>query len=151
MNANDLEFLAALEECRLPPQEFTHRQHVRAAFLYLERLPFGAAIDAMSATLRRYVSALGKADRYHETVTVAFMALVNAHRDPGIAETWEGFAAANPELFAPGLLSRYYSAETLGDARSRSRFMLERRAATGSEGPSYRGGQSPAAHAGRHS
>jgi hypothetical protein len=151
MNASDLEFLAALEQCRLPPGQFTHRQHVRAAFLYLERLPFGAAIDAMSASLRRYVTALGKADRYHETVTVAFMALVNAHRNPRVAETWESFAAGNPELFVPGLLSRYYSAETLGDARSRSRFVLERRPATGSGEPSCRGGRNPAAHADRHS
>lgn len=132
----DERFLAALEACRLAPAEFGHREHVRAAFLYLERLPFGAAIDAMSASLRRYVAALGRADRYHETVTVAFMALVNASRLEQGGEDWPAFAARNPHLLNARLLDDYYSGATLAAEYARRRFVLERRpTGSGSSGP----------------
>ncbi|HEU4530073.1 MAG TPA: hypothetical protein VFR59_02775 [Steroidobacteraceae bacterium] len=130
MHAADLDdagFLAALESCTLPPAVFSHRNHLRAAYLYLCRLPFGAAIDAMCGTLRRYTAHLGAADKYHETITVAFMTLVNVHR--GLAEErWEDFIARNPALLDSRLLGRYYSRETLGTDRARRLFLLEPRA-----------------------
>lgn len=121
------EFLAALEGCRLPAERFGHADHVRAAFLYLQRLPFGAAIDRMRKTLQHYTAFLGRASRYHETVTVAFMSLVNAHRQAGGYRDWNEFAALNPDLFDSGLLGRYYAPETLASAEARQTFVLERR------------------------
>jgi hypothetical protein len=123
---SDMEFLAALEESRLPPALFGHREHVRAAFIYLERMPFGAAIDRMRATLQHYTAAIGRASRYHETVTVAFMSLVNVHRQAGGYADWNEFAARNPELFDSGLLTRYYAPDTLSSALARQSFVLER-------------------------
>jgi hypothetical protein len=122
----DQEFLQALENCTLPAADFSHRNHVRAAYLYLRDRSFGAAIDAMCATLQRYVRHLGKADRYHETITVAFMALVNAHRVER-DEPWEEFIARNPRLLDSKLLATYYSPETLGAEAARRRFLLEPR------------------------
>jgi hypothetical protein len=123
---SDDDFLAALESCRLPPEQFGHRDHVRAAFLYLERLSFGAAIDRMRNSLRRYTTHLGSSSKYHETVTVAFMSLVNAHRQAGGYGDWSEFEALNPELFDVTLLGRYYAPETLASARARQSFVLER-------------------------
>jgi hypothetical protein len=123
---SDDEFLAALEQCRLQPQQFGHREHVRAAFLYLERLPFGAAIDRMRESLQRYTAALGRASRYHETITVAFMSLVNAHRQAGGYADWNEFATLNPELFDSGLLGRYYAPQTLSSPLARRSFVLEK-------------------------
>ena len=123
---NDAQFLEALESCRLAPDLFSHREHVRAAFLYLERLPFGAAIDRMRATLQRYCAALGRADRYHETLTVAFMCLVNAHRQRAGYGDWSEFARLNPELFDSGVLGQYYEPATLASPLARTTFVLER-------------------------
>ena len=74
----DADFLAALERCTLPESEFTHAAHVRAAYLYLCDGSFGQAIDRMAATIRRYATSLGKPDRYHDTITVGFLALIRA-------------------------------------------------------------------------
>jgi hypothetical protein len=87
----------------------------------------GAAIDRMRATLQDYAAFLGHASRYHETVTVAFMSLVNTHRQPGGYGDWDEFAALNPELFDGALLGRYYAPETLASARARQSFVLEKR------------------------
>ena len=121
---NDQQFLEALEGCELPPELFSHREHVRAAFLYLERLPFGAAIDRMRATLQAYTAFLGRADKYHETLTVAFMCLVNAHRRRGGYADWPEFARLNPELFDSRLLRQYYDPATLASPLARSIFVL---------------------------
>lgn len=123
----DDEFLAALEGCTLPADAFRHRDHLRAAWFYLERMPFGAALDQMRATLRRYATSLGQPGRYHETVTVAYMSLVQTHRELKPAADWENFMARNPELFAPGLLGTYYDRATLESPLARRVFMLEPR------------------------
>jgi len=67
----DDEFLAALESCALKEQDFGHAAHVRAAYLYSCAAGFEGALDKIRRALRTYVAALGKADRYHETITVA--------------------------------------------------------------------------------
>lgn len=123
---NDDQFLEALESCKLDPAQFGHREHVRAAFLYLERLPFGAAIDRMRATLQCYTASLGCADKYHETLTVAFMCLVNAHRPRGAFIDWPGFARLNPELFDSRLVRQYYEPATLASPLARTTFVLEK-------------------------
>jgi hypothetical protein len=123
---NDQQFLEALEGCRLQPEQFSHREHVRAAFLYLERLPFGAAIDRMRATLQSYTAFLGRADKYHETLTVAFMCLVNAHRQRGAYADWSEFARLNRELFDSRLLRQYYEPATLASPLARTTFVLEK-------------------------
>jgi hypothetical protein len=121
----DAEFLAALEACSLPEQAFGHAGHVRAAYLYLRAGSFPDAIARMAGTLRRYAAAHGKPDLYHETITVAFLALINQHlrlgRDGG---GWEGFSRQNPQLLERRLLSHYYRPETLASPAARRVFIL---------------------------
>ena len=123
----DQEFLAALESCTLPAAQFRHRDHLRAGWAYLQALPFGAALDRMRETLRRYATSHGQPERYHETITVAYMSLVQAHRMLGPADTWEEFVTANPALFEPNLLGRFYDRATLASPLARRVFVLESR------------------------
>jgi hypothetical protein len=67
--------------------------------------------------LQALAGKLGKPDLYHETVTVAFMALV-AQRKPADGD-WDSFIARHPELCERGLLDGWYSTSAAG---------LERRA-----------------------
>ncbi len=123
----DHEFLASLEACTLPPDAFRHRDHLRAAWAYLERMPFGAALDRMRHSLQRYAASQGQPGRYHETLTVAYMSLVQAHRALRPAGSWEEFVALNTDLFEAGLLSRYYDRATLESPLARRVFVLEPR------------------------
>jgi len=122
---NDADFLTALERCTLPEAEFTHAAHVRAAYLYLCGGSFGQAIDRMAAVIRRYATSLGKPDRYHDTITVGFLALIRARLcERGDAGGWRGFAAANPDLLDRGLLLRHYPPQQLQSALARRVFVL---------------------------
>jgi hypothetical protein len=121
----DAEFLAALERCTLPETEFTHAAHVRAAYLYLCDGSFGQAIDRMGATIRRYATALGKPDRYHDTITIAFLALIRERIcERGDGGGWLGFAAANPDLLDRGRLLRHYPSAQLQTPLARRVFVL---------------------------
>jgi hypothetical protein len=121
----DGEFLAALEACTLPASAFRHADHLRAAYLYLRVGSFADAVARMTTALRRYAASQGKPERYHETITVAYLALVNQHlQERGDAGGWEGFLRDNPDLFDKRLLLHYYRPETLSSARARQMFLL---------------------------
>jgi hypothetical protein len=122
---DDAQFLAALEDCTLPPDCFDHAAHVRAGYLYLGRAPFPQATAAMCATIARYARALGKPERYHETISVAFMALINAQlRQQGDGGGWEQFRARNPQLLRSDALLAYYPRAVLESCAARSCFTL---------------------------
>jgi len=123
--SDDAQFLAALEDCSLPPDCFDHAAHVRAGYLYLLRAPFPSATAAMCTTIARYARALGKPDRYHETITIAFMALINAQmRGPEDGGDWEQFRARNPQLLRSDALLAYYPRAVLESREARDCFTL---------------------------
>jgi hypothetical protein len=121
----DEEFIAELEACILPESHFDHAAHVRAAYWYLRRLPFPDAAARMCTTLRSYTLSLGRAGRYHETLTIGFMAVILDHlRRRGDGGGWAGFRADNPELLRKDLLLDYYPQAVLASAEARERFVL---------------------------
>jgi hypothetical protein len=123
--ADDARFLAALEDCTLPPDCFDHAAHVRAGYLYLRRAPFPQATASMCAAIARYARALGQPDRYHETITVAFMALINAQlRQQGDGGGWAQFRARNPHLLRSDALLAYYPRVVLESREARYCFTL---------------------------
>lgn len=139
LSCDDL--IAALEDCRLGPAEFTHRAHVQAGFAYLQRHGYAGALAAMAQALRRFARHHGKDGLYHETVTVAFLALIHermaedllalgggdasAPLDPHRLD-WQHFAAKHPDLFAGDLLTRYYDKDVLGTDLAKRCFVLPR-------------------------
>jgi|HubBroStandDraft_2_1064218.scaffolds.fasta_scaffold1275582_1 hypothetical protein len=127
----DEEFLRALEGCELPEEAFGHFAHVRAAYLYLLEGDFAGALTRMRCVLRNYTSHLGKPGRYHETITVAYVALIQQHiYERGDGGGWTAFASENPELFQPGLLQHFYPRQQLESEMARRVFLLPHLAST---------------------
>ncbi len=124
----DAAFLRALESCKLPESQFGHAAHVRAAYLYLQQSDFAGALDRIRRAIRNYATHLGKPDRYHETITVAYVALIQEHIvERGSGGGWEAFASQNSELFEPDLLERFYPRALLHSEMARKVFLLPRR------------------------
>jgi hypothetical protein len=128
----DGEFLRALQECALPESEFGHFAHVRAAYLYLQAGEFATALARMRRAIRNYGRHLGKEDRYHETITVAYLALIQQHiAERGNGGCWDEFVRENTELLQPGLLLQYYPEIQLNSDLARRVFLLPRSPAAG--------------------
>jgi hypothetical protein len=123
----DQELIEQFENGTLPNDCFHHREHVRAAFLYLTRYPVLEALQAFSKALRRFAEAHGQPKLYHETVTWAYIFLIQERRvQAGKRQSWDEFAQNNPDLLAwkGGILTRYYRAETLTSDLARTVFVL---------------------------
>jgi hypothetical protein len=112
------ELLRRLADGSLPPADFTHRNHVHAAWQCLrshDRLP--TAAHAFGGLLLAYVRTVGAEDKFHLTLTLAFMHIIHARMaEP---EAWDAFAARNPDLFsdARSLIARHYSAARIAAGR----------------------------------
>jgi hypothetical protein len=131
------ELIERFEHGLIAADSFHHADHVRLAFEYLNRYPVLEALRKFSDALLRFATALGKADRYHETITWAYLFLIR-ERMQRVAQrqTWEEFAADNADLLAWakgsfGILERYYRTDTLSSAAARSRFVLPDKAGVG--------------------
>ena len=123
----DQEFLRALESCTLPESQFGHAAHVRAAYLYLQQSDFAGTLDRIRRAIRNYAAHLGKPHRYHETITVAYVALIQEQVfERGGGGGWEAFARQNSQLFEPDLLERFYPRALLDSETARKIFLLPR-------------------------
>ncbi len=121
----DDDFLARLEDGSLPAEAFRHRDHLRAGYLYVHRLGFAGAIAAISQALRGFAAAKGKPGLYHETITVAFIALIHRHyAEDGCGGDFVAFTSRHPDLFKPGLLERFYPPGQLTGAEAKAVFVL---------------------------
>jgi hypothetical protein len=127
----DDQLLTEFEAGRVPEGGFHHRQHVRVAWNYLRVHPLPEALARFCAGLRRFAEAQGATGLYHETITVAYVLLINERLSSSRDLDWDGFAAAYPELLAwkPSILDRFYSAETLSSDRARRVFVMPDRIA----------------------
>ncbi|MGO9000231.1 MAG: hypothetical protein ACLQVI_43435 [Polyangiaceae bacterium] len=126
---SDADLLAGFESCTLANTAFGHREHVRVAWLYVRAEPFERAAMRFCTNLRRFAEAHGKPGLYHETITWAYLALVNERRDACPVEDLDVFAATNADLFdnANGVLLTRYDRETLRSERARRVFLLPTR------------------------
>lgn len=128
---SDGEFLRQFETGTLPYIHWTHRAHLRVAYLYVTRFGLTDAIPKVTAGIRAYNQAQKIVDTptsgYHETMTVAWLHLVAAMLaeygptgaiTPGAppilgpdAPPSQEFLAAQTQLHEKKLLRLFYSRE----------------------------------------
>lgn len=121
------EFVTAFENGTLPLEKFRHADHVRMAFLYLGRYPLLEAIRRFSASLVSFATAHGKTNLYNETITWAYLLLIQERLARAARhQTWDEFAAANPDLlnWSDNVLKKYYREETLKPDLARATFVF---------------------------
>ena len=119
----DQEFVDAFETCRLANELFHHRDHLRLAWIYLQRYGISAAPARIGESIRRYAAHHGKLEKYHETVTVAWLRLLAVSADRSGAASFEELLAASPELLDKNTLHYYYSPELLALESARIQFV----------------------------
>lgn len=94
----DREFLQHIEACTLPREAFTHRNHVRLAWLYLNDLPGGDPGVRISQTIERYATSLGATTKFDRALTMTWLKLVETAMAVTRVESFDQFIEAHPEL-----------------------------------------------------
>jgi hypothetical protein len=125
---DDETFLRQFEDCTWPFDQWHHRQHVKVAYLYLQRHPLDQAIDWMRQRIQAYNSAHRvpeTPDRgYHETLTQAWMRLVHFTLcEYGAAASADEFFEQHPQLWQMKVLRLFYSKPRLMSAQAKQEFV----------------------------
>jgi hypothetical protein len=118
-------FIGRFEDCSLPKSEWTHRKHLVMALWYLRRNSRDEAMQLIREGIQRYNESQGNHTGYHETITLAWIAVIGRfllQRDP----TSPISTLANALLEVCGdrnYLLRFYSRDRLFGAEARSRWI----------------------------
>ena len=93
---------------------FGHRQHVQLTWLAVRRYGMPAAIRLVSDGIRRTARYAGAPQKYHETITVAWMKLLAAAGERvGQTVAFDELLRLAPELGDKDLPLRYYTRDRL--------------------------------------
>jgi hypothetical protein len=117
MRSRDEEVLTAITEAR---GGFGHREHLELAWTYLQMYDVSQASEAMAAAIRHLARRHGAEQKYHETLTRAWVRCVAVHRQRWAAEDFDAFLERNPDLLERGLIKHFYSRDPLDSERARA-------------------------------
>lgn len=125
---NDETFISRFEASTFPLEHWHHREHIKAAYLYLRAHPFEIAVERMRSGILALNAAHGVPDEptrgYHETMTQAWMRLVQVTLcEYGLASTADEFFELHPQLAEKKVLRLFYSRERMMSAEAKARFV----------------------------
>ena len=114
---DDAEFLRQFEACTLPFDQWTHRAHVKVAYLYIRLHGLEDAITRLRAGIRAYNAKNNVPDSstsgYNETTTCAFShliaAMISAYSGTFPVAAADEFCDAHPQLMSRHILRLFYS------------------------------------------
>jgi hypothetical protein len=124
---DDRSLWQAFSEARLPADQWTHREHLRVAWMHLDRHPLDEAHLLMRVGIIRlnafHELAETPARGYHETLTRVWLALVAKLRVTAIETTSDAFVDAHGGALGREAVLAHYSRERLMSVRARAIFV----------------------------
>ncbi len=115
-----------LKECLSEDGQFHHQGHVKLAWLHLKRYPLLEALSRFRIGLKYFAETHHEANKYHETLTIGYMLVIQERMAGQGPASWEVFAQQNPDLldWKNPVLNRFYHSQTLWSEQARSAFVL---------------------------
>lgn len=95
---SDADFEARFAACTLPVADFTHRAHLRLAWLHLRKDGLPRAEANILAQLQAFVTHAGAAGKYDQALTRAAVRAVHHYMQQSKAGNFTDFLAENPVL-----------------------------------------------------
>jgi hypothetical protein len=111
-------FAALMSEVLSSGGRFGHREHLHLAWLAVRRHGRAAAAEMIADGIRQTARYAGAPQKYHATMTGAWIALV-AHHVPDGPDDFDGFLEHFPRLLDKRLLAGHYSSARLASAEAR--------------------------------
>jgi hypothetical protein len=99
---------------------------VHVVWAYLREMPWQQALARFQAALKRFAAHHDKPNLYHETITCAYVLLINDRMQRSAASSFDEFCRDNADLLTwkPSILERYYHADTLKSELARRTFVF---------------------------
>jgi hypothetical protein len=112
-------FDALMSEVMARADRFGHRQHIHLTWLAVRRYGITSATELVSDGIQRTARYAGVPQKYHATVSRAWVHLVGHH---AVADNddFDTFIDRHPALLDKRLLARHYRSSTLATAAART-------------------------------
>lgn len=130
---DDETFLHMFEALALPPEAFRHADHLRLAWLMLDRYGVEGAQSSVKRGIRAFAAHHGASHIYHETVTLGWVRLIATHDEQTFAE----FLRRNDARLNKETLHRFWSPELLSSDLARQQWVAPDREPLPSIAPGY--------------
>ena len=114
----DSEFLSHFENCTLPPQLFTHKAHLRLAWLQIRLHGVEKASENCCVQISGFASFHGDDQKFNKTITTAAVYAVHHFMNEEIR--YEEFISNNPRLLSDLkiLINSHYSYDVFDVAKA---------------------------------
>jgi hypothetical protein len=116
------EFDALMAQVMAVADRFGHRQHVHLTWLAVRKHGTSAAISLISDGIRRTARYAGTPQKYHATISEAWVRLVASHATDD-SDNFDAFAQRYPALLDKRLLTRHYRSTTLASSMARQHWV----------------------------
>jgi hypothetical protein len=128
---NDDDLIAQFEACALPFAQWTHRTHVKVAYLYLSKFGFERALAQLRTGINAYNAANevpeGPLTGYNETTTHALLHLIEAVRRAYAAthpvDSADAFYDVHPQLHSKHALRFFYTPQRRIEPEAKATFL----------------------------
>jgi hypothetical protein len=118
---SDDAFLQGFEACQLNPAKFHHADHIRLAWLCVQRYGASGSEVKLLDGIRKFAARAGAPRKFHYTITIAWTRLVAAAQNSSpAANNFSEWVELHPELLKRNLLAKYYSPARLQTEEARS-------------------------------
>lgn len=120
---DDQTFISQFEACTLDPTHFDHRGHIRLGWLYTTKNSLPVAISKTCDGIQRYAGSLGADDKFHYTLTEAFVRLIAFRQAARPTASFDQFLDQNADLVdnALPLIQQHYSEALLETSEAKIR------------------------------
>jgi hypothetical protein len=116
-------FDALMTQVMATAGHFGHREHVHLTWLAVRAFGVTGAVTLVSDGIRRTARYAGAPQKYHETVSRAWVELVGHHQTQQGAVDFAEFAEQNSALLDKRLLTRFYNPSTLASPNARTEWV----------------------------
>ncbi len=116
----DGQFDDLMAEVMATAGRFGHREHVHLTWLAVRRFGVRAAVGLVSDGIQRTARYAGAPQKYHATVSRAWVELIGYHAAERGGEDFAAFAGRCPALLGKRLLTRHYRPVTLASPQARA-------------------------------
>ena len=115
-NAAEPTFETLMAQVMTTAPRFGHREHVQLTWLAVRSCGTSKAISLVSEGIQSTARYAGAPQKYHATVSRAWVELVGYHVDEHPDVDFDAFVEQNSALLDKRLLSRFYRSTTLAAA-----------------------------------
>ncbi|MFE2094373.1 hypothetical protein ACWD4L_48325 [Streptomyces sp. NPDC002596] len=113
-------FEALMAEVMATAERFGHREHVHLTWLAVRQCGVPTAVGLVSDGIQRTARYAGAPQKYHATVSRAWVELVGHHADEHDESDFTAFADHHPALLDKRLLTRFYRPATLAGPQAKN-------------------------------